>query len=70
MLIKLPLPGIAGVALSMLTLPLQAAPAPSAMNLRATASEPSTLEQVHYYRRHYRYYRPYFYHRHRYWRHW
>lgn len=67
------LPSIAGLAFSMLTLPLQAATASNATSLRTTAGEASAVEQAHYYRRYYRYYRaPYFYRRHhyRYWRHW
>jgi hypothetical protein len=84
MLRKLLLPSIAGLAVSMLTLPLQAAPASNATSLRATAGESSSVEQVHYYRRHHRYSRYYYrspgvyfytghhhHHRHhRYWRHW
>jgi hypothetical protein len=78
MMRKLLLPSIAGLAVSMLTLPLQAAPVSNATSLRTIVGESSSVEQAHYYRRHYRYfrhyYRPgiYFYgHRHhRYWRHW
>jgi len=80
MLRKLLLPSIAGLAVSMLTLPLQAAPASNATGLRTAADGPSSVEQAHYYRRHHRYYRYYYYrtpgyyyrhhHRHRYWRHW
>jgi len=72
------LPSIVGLAFSVLTLPLQAAPASNATSLRTAAGEASAVVQAHYYRRHYRYYRyyrapdVYFYHRHhhRYWRHW
>ena len=62
------LPSIVGLAFSVLTLPLQAAPASNATSLRTAAGEASAVEQAHYYRA------PdvYFYHRrhHRYWRHW
>jgi hypothetical protein len=70
------LASVAGLAFSMLTQPLQAAPASDATSLRTTAGEAAAVEQAHYYRRHYRYYRyyraPYFYRRHhyRYWRRW
>ena len=76
MLRKLLLPSIAGLAVSMLTLPLQAAPASNATGLRPATGAASSVEQAHYYRRHYRHYyespRFEFYrHRHhRYWRHW
>ena len=78
MLRKLLLPSIVGLAVSMLTLPVQAAPASNATSMR-TAAGSSGVEQAHYYRRHHRYYRydygtpGYFYghrHHHRYWRHW
>ena len=78
MLRRLLLPSIAGLAVSMLTLPVQAAPASDATSLR-TAAGSASVEQAHYYRRHHRYYRyyydtpGYFYghrHHHRYWRHW
>jgi hypothetical protein len=77
MLRKLLLPSIAGLAVSMLTLPLQAAPASNATSLRTATGAATSVEQAHYYRRHHRYYyygspRFEFYrHRHhRYWRHW
>jgi hypothetical protein len=79
MLRKLLLPSIAGLAVSMLTLPLQAAPASNATSLRTAAGAASSAEQAHYYRRHHRYYRYYYesprfdvyrHRHHRYWRHW
>ena len=80
MLRKLLLPSIAGLAVSLLTLPVQAAPASNATSLRTAADATSNVEQAHYYQRHHRYYRHYYYgsprfdyyrHRHhRYWRHW
>ena len=79
MLRKLLLPSIIGLAVSMLTLPLQAAPASNVTSLRTTAGASSVVDQAHYYRRHHRYFRyyygtprVYFYGRrhHRYWRHW
>ena len=80
MLRKLLLPSIAGLAVSTLTLPLQAAPAPNATSLSTTVDQ-SSVEQAHYYRRHHRYYRYYYrpdvyfysghrYRHHRHWRHW
>jgi len=80
MLRKLLLPSIAGLAVSMLTLPLQAAPASIATSLTTAVGRSSGVEQAHYYRRHHHYYRHYYYgtpgyyyrhhHHHRYWRHW
>jgi hypothetical protein len=79
MLRKLLLSSVAGLTVSMLTLPVQAAPAANA-SLRTAADRSSSVEQVHYYRRHHRYFRHYYYqtpgyiyghrHHHRYWRHW
>jgi len=60
MLRKLLLPSVAGLAVSMLTLPLQAAPASNATGLRTAADRPSSAEQAHYYRRYHRYYRYYY----------
>jgi hypothetical protein len=60
MLRKLLLPSIAGLAVSMLTLPLQAAPASNATGLRTAVGEPSGVEQAHYYRRYHRGYRYYY----------
>jgi len=57
MLRKLRLPNIAGLAVSMLTLPLQAAPASNATGLRTAAGESSCAEQAHYFRRYHRGYR-------------
>jgi hypothetical protein len=79
MLRKLLLPSIAGLAVSMLTLPLQAAPASNATSLRTATGAATSVEQAHYYRRHHRYYRYYYgsprfefyrHRHHRYWRHW
>jgi hypothetical protein len=79
MLRKLLLSSIAGLTVSMLTLPAQAAPASNATSLRTATDRSSSVEQVHYYRRHHRYFRHYYYqtpgyfyghrHHHRYWRH-
>jgi hypothetical protein len=79
MLRKLLLPSIAGLAVSMLTLPVQAAPASNATSLRTATDRSFSVDQVHYYRRDHRYFRHYYesprfdYYRHRhhrYWRHW
>ena len=60
MLRKLLLPSVAGLAVSMLPLPLQAAPASNATGLRTAADGPSSVEQAHYYRRYHRNYRYYY----------
>ena len=57
MLRKLRPPNIAGLAVSMLTLPLQASAASNATGLRTAAGVSSGAEQAHYFRRYHRGYR-------------
>jgi hypothetical protein len=69
MLRKLLLPSITDLAVSVLTLPLQTAPASNATGLSPAAGEPWGAEPAHYFRRYhraYRYYRsPRYFYRHR-----